>query len=52
MTRSPLEDPLAAEFLTWRQDCEETIRNSYQILSRSEPNLENELWRVSRGDEQ
>ena len=26
---------------------EETIRNSYQILSRGEPNLENELWRVS-----
>ena len=24
-----------------------TIRNSYQILSRGEPNLENELWRVT-----
>ncbi|MFZ2616546.1 MAG: sugar ABC transporter substrate-binding protein, partial [Anaerolineae bacterium] len=23
------------------------IRNSYQILSRGEPNLENELWNVS-----
>jgi raffinose/stachyose/melibiose transport system substrate-binding protein len=42
-----LENPLANEFLSWRQDCEETIRNSYQILSRGEPNLENELWRVS-----
>jgi raffinose/stachyose/melibiose transport system substrate-binding protein len=42
-----LDDPLANEFLSWRQDCEETIRNSYQILSRGEPNLENELWRVS-----
>jgi raffinose/stachyose/melibiose transport system substrate-binding protein len=42
-----LEDPLAQEFLSWRQSCEETIRNSYQILSRGEPNLENELWRVS-----
>jgi len=42
-----LKDPLAQEFLSWRQTCESTIRNSYQILSRGEPNLENELWRVS-----
>jgi len=42
-----LADPLAQEFLDWRGDCESTIRNSYQILSRGEPNLENELWRVS-----
>jgi raffinose/stachyose/melibiose transport system substrate-binding protein len=42
-----LQDPLAQEFMSWRADCEETIRNSYQILSRGEPNLENELWRVS-----
>jgi raffinose/stachyose/melibiose transport system substrate-binding protein len=42
-----LTDPLAQEFLDWRGDCESTIRNSYQILSRGEPNLENELWRVS-----
>jgi raffinose/stachyose/melibiose transport system substrate-binding protein len=44
-----LDDPLANEFLSWRQQCESTIRNSYQILSRGEPNLENELWRVSAG---
>jgi raffinose/stachyose/melibiose transport system substrate-binding protein len=42
-----LDDPLANEFLSWRQECKSTIRNSYQILSRGEPNLENELWRVS-----
>ena len=42
-----LTDPLAQEFQSWRESCEETIRNSYQILSRGEPNLENELWRVS-----
>jgi raffinose/stachyose/melibiose transport system substrate-binding protein len=42
-----IQDPLAAEFVAWRENCEETIRNSYQILSRGEPNLENELWRVS-----
>lgn len=42
-----VEDPLAAEFLSWRGECETTIRSSYQILSRGEPNNENELWRVS-----
>lgn len=42
-----LTDPLANEFLSWRGECESTIRNSYQILSRGEPNLENQLWNVS-----
>lgn len=42
-----LEDPLAATIIGWRQIGESTIRNSYQILSRGEPNLENELWSVS-----
>ena len=40
-------DPVAQTFMSWRDECESTIRNSYQILSRGEPNLENELWRVS-----
>jgi len=44
-----LKDPLAQTFLDWRSTCKSTIRNSYQILSRGEPNLENELWRVSAG---
>ena len=42
-----LDDPLAQEFVSWRDECESTIRNSYQILSRGEPNLENEMWAVS-----
>jgi raffinose/stachyose/melibiose transport system substrate-binding protein len=42
-----IDDPLAQEFLSWRQIGESTIRNSYQILSRGEPNLENQLWNVS-----
>lgn len=42
-----LSDPLAQEFIAWRGAGESTIRNSYQILSRGEPNLENELWLVS-----
>jgi raffinose/stachyose/melibiose transport system substrate-binding protein len=40
-----LEDPLAQEFLDWRGDCESTIRNSYQILSRGEP----VSWRAKFG---
>jgi raffinose/stachyose/melibiose transport system substrate-binding protein len=42
-----IKDPVAAHFVSWRQDCASTIRNSYQILSRGTPNLENELWNVS-----
>lgn len=42
-----LKDPVAQQFIGWRQSCESTIRNSYQILSRGTPNLENELWNVS-----
>lgn len=42
-----VKDPVAQQFLGWRQECRSTIRNSYQILSRGEPNLENQLWNVS-----
>lgn len=42
-----LTDPVAQQFVSWRDDCESTIRNSYQILSRGEPNLEDELWATS-----
>lgn len=42
-----LKDPVAQEFISWRGECESTIRNSYQILSRGTPNLENALWNVS-----
>ena len=44
-----LTDPVAQEFVSWREECESTIRNSYQILSRGEPNLEDELWATSAG---
>jgi len=46
-TAVTIKDPLAAEMVGWRKDCKSTIRNSYQILSRGDPNLENELWNVS-----
>jgi raffinose/stachyose/melibiose transport system substrate-binding protein len=42
-----LADPVAQEFVSWRDQCESTIRNSYQILSRGEPNLEDEMWATS-----
>jgi raffinose/stachyose/melibiose transport system substrate-binding protein len=42
-----MEDPLAQEFVSWRGDCESTIRSTYQILSRGTPNLENETWNAS-----
>ena len=42
-----IADPVAQEAVDLRQTCGSTIRNSYQILSRGTPNLENELWAVS-----
>jgi raffinose/stachyose/melibiose transport system substrate-binding protein len=42
-----LTDDVAQEFVNWRGECKSTIRNSYQILSRGTPNLENEMWNVS-----
>jgi raffinose/stachyose/melibiose transport system substrate-binding protein len=42
-----MEDPLAQEFVSWRDKCQSTIRSTYQILSRGTPNLENETWNAS-----
>jgi len=42
-----LSDPVAQEIVSWRGKCKSTIRNSYQILNRGTPNLENGLWNVS-----
>ncbi len=42
-----MEDPLAQEFVSWRDRCQSTIRSTYQILSRGTPNLENETWNAS-----
>jgi raffinose/stachyose/melibiose transport system substrate-binding protein len=43
----PLEDPLAQEMVSWRGECESSIRSTYQILSRGTPNLENDTWNAS-----
>ena len=42
-----LEDPLAQEIISWRGDCESSIRSTYQVLSRGTPNLETETWNAS-----
>lgn len=42
-----LEDPLAQEFIGWRNTCESTIRPFHQIVSRGTPNLSNESWTAS-----
>jgi raffinose/stachyose/melibiose transport system substrate-binding protein len=42
-----MQDPLAQEFVSWRDKCQSSIRSTYQILSRGTPNLENETWGAS-----
>ncbi|MDE0320437.1 MAG: ABC transporter substrate-binding protein [Acidimicrobiaceae bacterium] len=46
-TPADIDDPLAREFASWRDNCESTIRNTAQFLSRGEPGLEHEAWAVS-----
>lgn len=46
-TAVEMSDPLAKEFVSWRETCKPTIRSTYQILSRGTPNLENETWAAS-----
>ena len=40
----PVTNPLAQQFLAFRQECKSTMRSTYQMLSRGTPNLENEVW--------
>jgi len=42
-----LEDPLANEFISWRKECDSTIRSAAQILSRGTPNLWSQMWGVA-----
>jgi raffinose/stachyose/melibiose transport system substrate-binding protein len=42
-----VNDPIAQQFVAWRQTCKSTIRSTYQILSRGTPNLENDTWTAS-----
>ena len=49
LSKTPVkfENPLAQEFVSWREQCGATIRLPYQIISRGTPNLWNEMWVVS-----
>ncbi|MGE3294826.1 MAG: ABC transporter substrate-binding protein, partial [Geminicoccaceae bacterium] len=49
LSKTPVkfENPLAQEFVSWREQCDATIRLPYQIISRGTPNLWNEMWVVS-----
>ncbi len=42
-----MEDPVARQFVSWREKWKPTIRSTYHILSRGTPNLENETWNAS-----
>ena len=42
-----IDDPLAQEFVSWRDRCESSIRPFHQIVSRGTPNLSNESWNAS-----
>ncbi|MCE2595845.1 ABC transporter substrate-binding protein [Motilimonas cestriensis] len=44
-----VDDPTAKAMIAWRDTCDSTIRNSYQILNRGEPSLELEIWDTSVG---
>ena len=49
LAKAPIkfDDPVAQEFVSWREQCGATIRLPYQIISRGTPNLWNEMWVVS-----
>lgn len=46
-TAVKMNDALAQEFVSWRQNCKSTIRPSAAIVGRGKPNLDLEMWRVS-----
>lgn len=49
LSTHPVEvnDPVAAEMLSWREECDSTIRLNAQVMNRGTPNMEQELWVVS-----
>jgi raffinose/stachyose/melibiose transport system substrate-binding protein len=42
-----VNDPVAAEMISWRDECDSTIRLNAQVMNRGTPNMEQELWIVS-----
>ena len=49
LSRHPVtvSDPVGQEMLSWRQQCDETIRLNAERLNRVWPSLEDELWYVN-----
>lgn len=49
LSNHPVEisNPLAREMMSWRQQCDTTIRINSQFLNQAWPSLEQELWRLS-----
>ena len=44
-----IDDPVAAEMISWRGDCESTIRLNAQIMNRGRDDLETTFWNVGQG---
>lgn len=44
-----VSDPVAAEMVGWRKQCESTIRLNAQILNRGHDDLETMYWNVGQG---
>lgn len=42
-----VNDPVGQEMLSWRQECDETIRLNTERLNRVWPSMEDELWYVN-----
>ena len=49
LSNHPVEvsNPLAKEMMSWRKQCDTTIRINSQFLNQAWPGLEQELWRLS-----
>ena len=44
-----VNDPVAQEFISWKDTCDTTIRNSSHIVGRGEPNLDGVIYEVVSG---
>ncbi len=44
-----IDDPVAAEMIGWRQQCESTIRLNAQVLNRGRDDLETTFWNAGQG---
>lgn len=42
-----IDDPIAQEFVSWREDCDSTARLNFENLTAGDPNIENEARRLT-----